>query len=61
MRQKGDGKGESGTERRVVGRAVRQAHAAAAARRARVAKARAPMEARNQRGRGSKRFETVSA
>jgi len=44
-----------------VVRSVRQAHAAEAALRARVAKARAQIETLNQRGRGKKRFETVSA
>ena len=47
------------TERRWVVRSVRQAHAAAL--RARVAKARAQSAALTQRGRGTKRFETVSA
>ena len=61
MRQKGEGQGESWPERRVVVRSVRQAHAAEAALRARVAKAMAQIEALNQRGRGKKRFETVSA
>jgi transposase len=61
MTQQVDGKVESWTERRLVVRSVRQAHAAEAALRARVAKARAQLEARNQRGRGSKRFETGSA
>jgi transposase len=42
-------------------RSVRQAHAAEAALRARVAKAIAQIAALNQRGRGKKRFETVSA
>jgi transposase len=49
------------TERRLVVRSVRQAHAAEVALRARVAKALAQIEALNQRGRGQKRFETVSA
>jgi len=61
MSQKGDGTVESWTERRLVGRSVRHAPAAAAALRARVAKALAPSEALTQRGRGRKRFETVSA
>jgi len=61
MRQKGAGQGESGTERRWVVRSVRQAHAAEAARRARVAKAMGQSEALTQRGRGTKRCETVSA
>ena len=49
------------TERRLVVRSVRQAHAAEATLRARVAKAIAQIETLNQRGRGKKRFETVSA
>src|SRR5215471_10091492 len=49
------------TERRLVVRSVRQAHAAEVALRARVAKALAQIEALNQRGRGRKRFETVAA
>ena len=61
MSQKVDGKVESWTERRLVVRSVRHAQAAEAALRARVAKALAQIEALNQRGRGSKRFETVSA
>jgi transposase len=48
------------TERRLVVRSVRQAHAAEVALRARVAKAIAQIDALNQRGRGKKRFETVS-
>ena len=52
---------QTGTERRLVVRSVRQAQAAEAALRARVAKAMAQMEALNQRGRGKKRFETVAA
>src|SRR6266571_5361996 len=50
-----------GPERRVVGRSGRPAHAAAVALRARVAQALAQIEALNQRGRGKKRVETVSA
>ena len=61
MSQKVDGKVESWSERRLVVRSVRQAHAAEAALRAHVAKAIAQIEARNQRGRGTKRFETVAA
>jgi transposase len=61
MSQKGDGKVENWSERRLVVRSVRQAQAAEAALRARVAKAIAQVEALNQRGRGKKRFETVSA
>jgi transposase len=49
------------TERRLVVRSVRQAHAAEVALRGRVAKAIAQIAALNQRGRGKKRFETVSA
>jgi transposase len=61
MSQKVEGQGESWTERRLVVRSVRQAQAAEAALRARVAKAMGQIEALNQRGRGKKRFETVSA
>ena len=49
------------TERRLVVRSVQHAQAAEAALRARVAKAIAQIEALNQRGRGKKRFETMSA
>jgi len=52
---------QSWTERRLVVRSVRQAQAAERAMRARVAKAMAAVEALNQRGRGKKRFEEVSA
>ena len=61
MSQQGDGQVESWSERRLVVRSVRQAHAAEAALRARVAKAIAQIEALNQRGRGKKRCETVAA
>ncbi len=61
MSQQGNGKVESWTERRLVVRSVRQAQAAEVALRARVAKALAQIEALNQRGRGKKRCETVSA
>jgi len=61
LSQQGNGKVESWTERRLVVRSVRQAHAAEVALRARVAKALAQIEALNQRGRGKKRFATVSA
>jgi len=61
MSQKVDGKVQSWSERRLVIRSVRHAPAAEAALRARVAKALAQIEALNQRGRGKKRFETVSA
>src|SRR2546422_720495 len=51
MSQKGEGQGESWTERRLMVRSVRHAQAAEAALRARVAKAIAQIEALNQRGR----------
>jgi transposase len=60
MSQKVNGKMESWTERRLIVRSVRQAQAAEAALRARVAKALAQLAALNQRGRGKKRFEGVS-
>jgi hypothetical protein len=52
---------QRGTERRLRGRSVRQAHAAEVALRARVAKAMAPIEALNPRGRGHQRVEDVAA
>jgi transposase len=61
MSQQVDGKVESWTERRLVVRSVKHAQAAEAVLRARVAKAMAQIEALKQRGRGKKRFETVSA
>src|SRR5215510_7582146 len=61
MSQQVDGKVESWTERRLVVRSVKHAQAAEAALRTRVAKAIAQIETLNQRGRGRKRFETVSA
>ena len=61
MSQKVVGKVQSWSERRLVIRSVRHAQAAEAALRARVAKAMAQIEALNRRGRGKKRFETVSA
>jgi transposase len=61
MRQQVEGKVESWTERRLVVRSVRQAHAAEVVLRTRVAKAMAQIEALNQGGRGKKRFETVAA
>jgi transposase len=61
MSQQVDGKVESWTERRLLVRSVKHAHAAEAVLRARVAKATAQIEALNQGGRGKKRFETVSA
>jgi transposase len=56
-----DGKPQRWTERRLVVRSVRHAKAAEGALRARVAKAKAQVEALNQRGRGRKRFEEVAA
>jgi transposase len=61
MSQKVDEQVRHWTERRLVVRSVQHAHAAEAALRARVAKAIAQIEALNQRGRGKKRFETMSA
>lgn len=61
MSQKVDGKVQHWTERRLVVRSVRHAQAAEAALRTRVDKAMAQIEALNHRGRGKKRFETVSA
>src|SRR2546425_2161184 len=61
MSQEVGGEVQSWTERRLMVRSVRHAQAAEAALRARVAKAIAQIEALNQRGRGKKRFETVSA
>jgi transposase len=56
-----DGKPQRWPERRWVGRSVRHAKAAEGALRARVAKAKAQVEALHQRGRGRKRFEEVAA
>jgi len=61
MRQEVGGEVQSWTERRLIVRSVRHAQAAEAALRARVAKAMAQIEALNQRGRGKKRVEEVSA
>jgi len=61
MRQQVGEHVQTWTERRLVVRSVRQAQAAEAALRARVAKAIAQIVALNQRGRGKKRFETVAA
>jgi transposase len=55
-----DGEPQSWTERRLVVRSVRHAEAAETALRARVAKAKAQVEALNQRGRGRKRFEEIA-
>lgn len=49
------------TERRLVVRSLRHAKAAEAALRARVAKAKAQVDALNQRGRGRKRCEEIAA
>jgi transposase len=54
-----DGKPHQWCERRLVVRSVRHAEAAEAALRARVAKAKAQVEALNLRGRGRRRFEAV--
>jgi transposase len=56
-----EGKRQEWTERRLVVRSMRHAEAAEAALRARVAKAKAQVEALNLRGRGRKRFEEVEA
>ena len=61
MRQEVGGKVQTWTERRLMVRSVRHAHAAEAALRARVAKAMAQIEALNQRGRGKKCVAEVSA
>ena len=57
----GGGELQRWTERRLVVRSVRHAQASEVALRARVAKAKAQVEALNQRGRGRKRFEEVAA
>ena len=54
-----EGKRQEWTERRLVVRSVRHAEAAEAALRARVAKAKAQVEALNLRGRGRKRFAEI--
>ena len=61
MSQEVGGAVQTWTERRLMVRSVRHAHAAEAALRARVAKAMAQSEALNQRGRGKTRVEEVSA
>src|SRR4029077_12529119 len=61
MSQKVDGTVQSWTERHLMVRSVRHAQAAEAALRARVAKAMGQIEALNQRGRGNKRVDDVSA
>lgn len=54
-----DGVSREWTERRLVVRSLRHAEAAEAGLRARVAKAKAQVEALNLRGRGRKRFEEI--
>ena len=54
-----DGKPREWSERRLVVRSLRHAQAAEAGLRARVAKAKAQVEALNLRGRGRKRFEDI--
>src|SRR5947208_3534482 len=61
MSHRTDEQGHSWTERRLVVRSLRQARAAEAALRGRVAEAIAQIEALNRRGRGNKRFETIAA
>ena len=60
MRQQVGEQAQTWTERRLVVRSVRQAQAAEATLRARVAQAIAQIAALNQRGRGKKRFERLS-
>jgi transposase len=55
-----EGQPRPGCERRLVVRSVRHAEAAEAALRARVAKAKAQVEALNLRGRGRRRVETIA-
>lgn len=57
MKVEVDGKSREWTERRLVVRSIRHAKAAETGLRARVAKAKAQIEALNRRGRGRKRFE----
>jgi transposase len=54
-----DGASRQWSERRLVVRSLRHAQAAETALRARVAKAKAHVEALNRRGRGRKRFDTI--
>lgn len=61
MRQEVGGTVQTWTERRLIVRSVRHAHAAEAALRVRVAKAMAQIAALNQRGRGKKGVAEVSA
>ncbi len=59
MVREAKGESQSWTERRLVVRSLRQAKASEAALRARVAQAKAQVEALNQRGRGRKRFAEI--
>src|SRR4030095_14546448 len=56
----GEGQSREWHERRLVVRSVRHAEAAEVALRARVAKAKAQVEALNLRGRGRQRFEAIA-
>jgi hypothetical protein len=60
MRLAVEGQARAWRERRLAGRSVRPAAAAAVARRARVAKATTPGEARTLRGRGRWRLEALA-
>jgi transposase len=60
MRVEAEGKPREWSERRLVVRSVRHAEAAEAALRARVAKAKAQVEALNRCGRGRRRFEEIA-
>ena len=55
-----EGQSRAWRERRLVVRSVRHAEAAEVALRARVAKAKAQVEALNLRGRGRQRFEAIA-
>jgi transposase len=55
----GDGAPRQWSERRLIVRSLRHAQAAETALRARVAKAKAQVEALNRRGRGRKRFDDI--
>jgi transposase len=59
MELAGQGESQRWTERRLVIRSLRHAKASEATLRARVAQAKAQVEALNQRGRGRKRFEEI--
>jgi len=60
MRLEVEGQSRAWRERRLVGRAVRHAEAAEVALRARVAQAKAQVEALNLRGRGRRRFAEIA-